>query len=328
MWGLLATLLFFPLGCLVDGACPRTVFNHFNETPCLNLSIQNPYPKVNFTMWKLVKELDLSNNNIPELSELESPKKLESLFLHNNKLKKLPSDFFDKTPKLKVLHLEKNQLGSLSIEVSYHCLQKLRVDCHCMVASGILDYCHHCSNQSTQCQCFTSGRLDNVTDYHKNSCFAGTASTRYGLYVGIIVPILILLLLAILAFLVIRRKKGATINQEKRPSSASEGTSGQSRYISRLPQPRETCQDAEFQKNYENVLNEQSKGKAGKMKSGHGNHQNRKQAKAKRSPSEGENGGSSEGHQPVYANTQELYYNYGGQPVPEAVDDVYIIPDQ
>lgn len=47
-----------------------------------------------------------------------------------------------------------------------------------------------------------------------------------------------------------------------------------------------------------------------------------------RSQSKGENRDSSEGHQPIYANAQELYYNYSGKPNPEAVDDVYIIPDQ
>ncbi|XP_070787859.1 uncharacterized protein [Pituophis catenifer annectens] len=325
MWGLLATLLFFPFGCHVDAACPRINFTYFNDTSCLNFSGLFPYPKVNFSIWKQVKELDLSDNSIATLSELESAKKLESLFLHKNKLKSLPSDFFDKTPNLKVLSLEKNKLGSLSIEESYRCLKELRVDCHCNVARGIVKYCHNCSDQGIKCQCFTSERLDNVTDYYKDKC---SASTGYGLYVGIIVPILILLLLGILVFFVIRRKTGVPINQEKRISNTSEGTAGQSRYISRLPQPGNRFQDKEFHKDYENVLKDQSKGRVGKVKSGQGNHQNRKQTTTKRSPSRSENSDSAEGHQPVYANTQELYYNYTGKSIPEAVDDVYIIPDQ
>ncbi|XP_039190607.1 uncharacterized protein LOC120304286 [Crotalus tigris] len=324
MWGLLATLLFSCLGCLVDAACSRTNFNHFNDTPCLNFSGGFPFTKVNLTIWKQVKELDLSNNNITGLLELESAAKLESLFLHNNKLKSLPSDFFDKTPNLKILSLEKNQLSSLAIEDFHPCLKELRVDCRCNVAGSILHYCHNCSDSGIKCQCFTSERLDNVTDYYKKECH----DTGYGLYIGIIIPILILLLLAILAFFVIWRKKRAPINQEKRPSNTSEGTSGQSRYISRLSPPGSTNQDMEFHKDYENVFSDQSKGKVGKMKSGQANHQSRKQTTAKRSPSKGKNRDSSEGHQPIYANTQELYYNYSGKPNLEAVDDVYIIPDQ
>lgn len=278
MWGLLATLLFPPLGCLVDAACSRTNFGHFNDTPCLNFSGSCPSTKVNLTMWEGVKELDLSNNNITGLSELESAAKLESLFLHNNKLKSLPSNFFAKTPNLKVLSLEKNQLGSISIEDFHPCLEELRVDCRCNVAGSILHYCHNCSDSGIKCHCFTSKRLDNVTDYYKKKC----SGTGYGLYVGIIIPILILLLLAILAFFVIWRKKRAPINQEKRPSNTSEGTSGQSRYISRLSPPGNSFQGTEFHKDYENVFNDQSKGKVGKMKSNQANHQSRKQTATKR----------------------------------------------
>ncbi|XP_058019256.1 leucine-rich repeat-containing protein 25 isoform X2 [Ahaetulla prasina] len=325
MWGLLATLLFFPLGCHVDATCPRTDFRNFSDTPCLNFSGQFPSSEVNFSIWKQVKELDLSNNVITTLSELESAKKLESLFLHKNKLKRLPSDFFNKTPNLKVLSLEKNQLGSLSIAESYRCLKELRVDCKCSVARGIVNYCHNCSNQGIKCQCFTSERLDNVTDFYKDRC---SASTGYDLYIGIIISILILLLLAILVFFVIRWKKGAPINQGKRSSNTSEGASGQSRYVSHLPQPGNAFQDTEFHEDYENVLKDQSKGKVGKVKSRQGNHQSQKETTTNRFPSKGENSDSAEGHQPVYANTQELYYNYSGKSIPEAVDDVYIIPDQ
>ncbi|XP_026554690.1 leucine-rich repeat-containing protein 25 [Pseudonaja textilis] len=325
MWGLLATLLFSSLGSHVDAACPRTYFKYFNDTPCLNYSGGFPFPKVNFSVWKQVKELDLSNNNITTLSELKSGKNLESLFLHNNKLKSLPSDFFDKTPKLKVLSLEKNQLSSLSIENFHHCLKELRVDCHCNVADGLLNYCYNCSDRGIKCQCFTSERLDNVTDYYENKCHV---ITGYSVYVAITIAILILLLLAILVVLVIWWKKRAPVDQEKRPSNTSEGTSGQSRYISRLHSPGNTFQDMGIHKDYENVFNDQPKGKVGKMKTRQGNHQSRKETTAKRSPSKAENRDSSEGHQPVYANTQELYYNYSGRPIPEAVDDVYIIPDQ
>ncbi|ETE66145.1 hypothetical protein L345_08078, partial [Ophiophagus hannah] len=283
MWGLLATLLFSPLGSHVDAACPRTDFKYFNDTPCLNYSGGFPFPKANFSVWKQVKELDLSNNNIATLSELESAKKLESLFLHSNKLKSLPSDFFDKTPKLKVLSLEKNQLSSLPIEDFHHCLKELRVDCHCNMAGGLLNYCYNCSDRGIKCQCFTSERLDNVTHYYENECVTYLKSSiGYSAYVGIIVSILILLLLAVLVFYVIWRKKRAPINQEKRPSNTSEGTSGQSRYISHLHSPGNTFQGMGFHKDYENVFNDQSKGKGGKMKRGQGNHQSQKETTTKR----------------------------------------------
>ncbi|XP_070588901.1 uncharacterized protein [Erythrolamprus reginae] len=325
MWGLLATLLFSAFGCLVDAACPRT--NHYNlNGTCLNVSGNFDSPEVNFSMWRnQLKELDLSNNKITTLTELKSAEKLESLFLHHNNLKSLPPDFFDKTPNLKVLRLEKNQLGSLSIEGSYHCLTELRFDCHCNMASSIWHYCLNCSNQGTTCQCSSSEGLYNVTDNLMMNCSTGIG---YGLYVGIIVPILVLLLLAFLAFFVIRRKKGVLINQEKRPSNTSEGASEQSRYISPFPLPGSTFRDMERHKDYENVLHDLPKDKVGKMKSGQGNHQRRKQTTPKRSPSEGENADSSEGHQPVYANTHELYYNCSKKSIPETVEDVYIIPDQ
>ncbi|XP_063146755.1 uncharacterized protein LOC134488319 [Candoia aspera] len=338
MWGLLAALLFLPLGCLVDAACPLNNSQNLTgpsgmpsfqpQQPkvwCLNFSGEFPGAEVNDSVGNQVKVLDLSNNKIQRLLPrfLESAANLKSLFLHNNTLKTLPSHLFSKTPNLKVLSIERNQLASLPIEDFHHCLEKLSVDCSCNVAGSIFQYCYDCSASGIKCQCFSSEMLVNVTDYYTSSC----QGMGVILYLAIMVPILVLLLLAILAYFLIQRKKGAKINQEKRPSDTSEGTSRQPRYISHLSSPGNTFQDMKFHKDYENIYNDESKCKEGKMKSGQGNHQSRKQT-TKRCPSKGENVSASEGHQPIYANTQEVYCNYSGEPIPDPVEDVYIIPDQ
>ncbi|KAM6465906.1 uncharacterized protein PHA67_011954 [Liasis olivaceus] len=338
MWGLFVTLLLLPLGSLVDAECPLTDLRNLTgpsgaldlqllqpRERCLNISGQFNLTDVNFNVTEQVAELDLSNNKIQSLPPgfLKSAANLESLFLHNNKLKLLPSQLFAKTPNLKLLSLENNQLSPGFIEKFDHCLEKLNVDCSCNVAGSILQYCHNCSDSGIKCQCFSSKKLVNVTDYYTSSC----RGMGVALYPAIMVPILVLLLSAILVYFVIRRKKRASINEEKRPSNTSEGTSGQPRYISHLPPPENTFQDMEFHKDYENIYNNESKGKGGKMRSGQGSHQSRKQTTAKRSPSKGENIHASEGHQPIYANAQEVYYNYSGKPMPEPADDIYIIPD-
>ncbi|XP_032992786.1 leucine-rich repeat-containing protein 25-like, partial [Lacerta agilis] len=268
------------------------------------------------TLGPRVEDLDLSQNNLRSLPDgfLSRAAKLRKLRLSDTGLLELPPQFFANASRLQELRLEKNALRSVPTGAFHGCLEKLGVDCQCPVARSVLSYCQNCSAE-TECHCFTSeGRAQNVTSFHAKQCQGMPGS----LYAAILMPIIAVVLLAGLAYFLIRRKRTAAISHDKRGSTASEGVHGQPRYISHSGPQGDGGHVGHA--NYENIDH------------GAGARQGKRRASkpsASRLSPEGPDPDAPHDDQPVYANTQDLYYNYrGGPPSGNAEDDIYIVPDQ
>ncbi|KAL8177913.1 UNVERIFIED_CONTAM: hypothetical protein K2H54_023406 [Gekko kuhli] len=333
MRGLLATLLFLHLRRPLEAACPpdnlitqpsssgvliweqldasktSVDISGTNTTSIIGIPGQN----------SSLEEMDLSHNCLSSLPMgfLNHTKKLKRLFLQNNRLRELPPAFFEKTRHLKELRLEGNPLPSVPPSLFRLCLETLSVDCHCAVAGSISDYCQrrNCS-QNISCQCSSPRGFLNATDFYAQQC----QGLSVAVYAALAVAILALLLGAVVAYVLIQRKKGATMGQEKRESTTSNGV--QPRYISHTGPQANLAQGMGGHADYENVFIGQPQEAGG----GHKERHSRKQPKS-RSHRKVQKDEPPPGEQPIYANAQELYYNYAGTPAPRD-EDVYVMPDQ
>ncbi|XP_044311891.1 uncharacterized protein LOC123036609 [Varanus komodoensis] len=323
MSGLLAALLLLHAGCLVDGACsPFQAGNRSalsghevlsllqSEQPCLNFSGSEVHLPGNASVGAHVKELDLSDTMLRSLPPrlLANAVALQWLSLAGNALKELPPQIFKNTPRLTSLQLPRTPLSLLP--TLGHCLGTLTVDCACGVAGSIRHYCQNCSLE-TACRCASPGGLLNATDFFARRC----RGPPPGVYAAAVLPVVALLLVAGLAYFLIQKRRKATFAQDKRTSPGSEGAHGQPRYIQHAsPQGDAARGAAGDTSDYANIFLEQPQG-----------------ARVRHGGQHSCPPGPLEGEQPVYANTQDLYYNYCG-PVgnsPEALEEeLYIIPDK
>ncbi|XP_034976606.2 leucine-rich repeat-containing protein 25-like [Zootoca vivipara] len=326
MWRLLATAVFCLLGRPVYPKCP--LYNQTHPPEALARFFRDSaeklalagcgVPKIpdDTTLGPQVEELDLSRNDLRSLPDsfLSRAAKVRKLHLSDIGLRELPPQFFANASGLKELWLENNTLRSVPAGAFHGCLEKLAVDCQCPVAGSVLPYCQNCS-ADTECLCFTlEGRAQNVTDFHAQQCQGMPGS----LYAAIVVPIVVVVLLAGLVCFLIRRKVTAAISHDKRGSTASEGVHGQPRYISHAGPQGDASHSCHA--NYENI-DHGAGARQGKRRAS-------KPSTSRLSP-EAPDPDVPHDDQPVYANTQDLYYNYSGGPtLGNAEDDIYIVPDQ
>nr|XP_028569611.1 uncharacterized protein LOC114588463 [Podarcis muralis] len=326
MWRLLATAVFCLLARPAYPNCPLPNQTHpaenlarFFRDSADTLALAGcgiPEIPDDATLGPRVEELDLSGNDLRSLPDgfLSRAAKVRKLRLSNISLQEIAPQFFANASGLQELWLEKNPLRWVPTGAFHGCLEKLAVDCQCPVSESVLSYCQNCSSD-TDCQCFTSeSRARNVSDFHAQQCQGMPGS----LYAAIVVPIVAVVLLAGLAYFLIRRKGAAAISHNKRDSSASEGVHGQPRYISHAGPQGEGSHGCHA--NYENIDH------------GAGARQGKRRA-SKPSTSRMSPGAPDpdvpQDDQPVYANTQDLYYNYsGGPPSGNTEEDIYIVPDQ
>ncbi|XP_060089412.1 leucine-rich repeat-containing protein 25 [Heteronotia binoei] len=335
MLGLLATLLFLHLGHPLEAACPLASLANFmtssstlsweglNATwlACVNISGRDiagirgaPGQR------SPLRELDLSHNHLSSLPPgfLNHTEELEHLFLQGNHLPELPPAFFEKTGRLKELRLEGNPLLSVPPSLLQLCLESLSVDCHCQVAGSISSYCqrNNCT-RPVSCHCSSPQGLLNATDFYAQQC----RGLPVAVYVAIAVSLLALLLGAAVVYIVVRRKKGAATVREKRESTTSNGA--QPRYISHGGLQADPAQRKGGHADYENVfIGQAQEVRGGKHKERH----SRKPPKS-RSHQKAQEAEAPPGEQPIYANTQDVYYNYVGTPAP-LDEDFYVMPDQ
>ncbi|KAH0625737.1 hypothetical protein JD844_033948 [Phrynosoma platyrhinos] len=175
--------------------------------------------------------------------------------------------------------------------------------CNCVAATRIFRDCLHCPPE-LGCQCSSSEGLLNVTQFYARAC-QGLPSNA--IYVAVVVPIMGLLLIAALTYFLVRSKKGEPLAHDKWEPDAIEG---QPRYVGRAgPQGH--------QGNYENIL-------VGQGPEG-GQHQSRRGSKNR--PRRVSDVDGPYGQQPIYANTQGMYYNYR-KGAKEGEEAVYISPDE
>ncbi|KAJ6664325.1 hypothetical protein lerEdw1_008544 [Lerista edwardsae] len=284
---------------------------------CVNVSSQN-ISKIQGKPSEHLKVLDLSHNQLQELPQefWDNIQNLEKLYLNDNKLKQFPSKF----GKLVELRLEGNELTDTSLPTKPFpkTLKSLSVDCDCELVNATI---FHCTDCAVECRETYGTGLLNATEYHIQQC--GVQKAGINISIPIVVSILALLLVAGTAYFLIRRKKkGATFGQDKRASNASNVTQGQPRYLTHSG-PQDLDRGTGHHANYENVFIDQAQ----EARGGPGDHQSQRQPKS-RLPSSVEKANNSLAEQPIYANTQDVYYNYPGQTASQAPDEeVYIMPD-
>ncbi|XP_072833955.2 uncharacterized protein LOC140701663 [Pogona vitticeps] len=196
--------------------------------------------------------------------------------------------------------------------------------CTCEEAKDLYTACLNCT-PSAACQCTSSssqGRL-NLTDFYAQECHG--SATRAALYVAIILPPVALLLAALLVYAFVQRRKVASLGHDKRASKASDAGLGQPRYISHTSPLGDAARSPPGHQEYENVFVDQPQGARG----GRSERRSRKPSKS-RPPSKVRDTDSTQNDQPIYANTQDVYYNYVGRPATQEVhnEGVYVIPDQ
>ncbi|XP_066492367.1 uncharacterized protein [Tiliqua scincoides] len=328
MWALPATLLLLHIAHLSSAECSSTKVNNNllnlemlnNSSKCVNASNKN-ITKIEGKLPQSITKLDLSHNKLQEIPQefLNSIPNLQELYLNDNELKQFPSKFSSNS--LKLLRLEGNQLSSLLTNDFPKSLRNLSVDCECELVNTTLVHCGNDCVLNIECRKSSDTGLTNAQEFYNQECGKQKTATK-PILIAIVVSILTLLLVACVAYVLIRRKKkGATFGQDKRASNASDATHGQPRYHTHSgPQDPGTGQHA----NYENVFIDQPQ----EARGGSNDHRAQRQSKS-RLPSSAEKANNSLAEQPIYANTQDVYYNYSGQTASEAPDEeVYIMPDQ
>ncbi|XP_077188002.1 leucine-rich repeat-containing protein 25 [Paroedura picta] len=335
MQALLATLLLLlhlqhpleaacPAANLMNRTSPSGILNwEWLGTPqaCMNLSGTNIASISGTPGWRSpLKELDLSHNSLSSLPAgfLDHTEGLERLFLHGNCLPGLPAMFFEKTSRLKELRLEGNPLTSIPTSLLRLCLETLHVDCRCDVAGSIFPYCQRQLNctQSVSCLCSSPRGFLNVTGFYAQQC----QGLPVAVAAAVTASVLALLVGAAVAYVLVRRKRRASMVQEKRESTGSNGA--QPRYISHTGPQFDVAQAKGGQADYENVFIGQPKEARGRRQE-----QSRRKQPKSRSLQKSQEKEPPPTEQPVYANTQEVYYNYVGTPT-SLEEDVYVTPDQ
>nr|XP_056723569.1 leucine-rich repeat-containing protein 25-like [Euleptes europaea] len=336
MRGLLAMLLFLHLGHPLEATCPPDNPNNLTSSlgvlnweglepsrTCVNISGQNITEITGIpSQGRSLKELDLSHNSLGSLPDglLNNTGGLEHLFLQNSGLHELPPALFENADHLKELRLEGNpRLPSVPATLFRLCLETLSVDCRCDVAESISSYCQRLNcTPSISCLCSSPRGFLNVTDFYAQQC----RGLSVAMYAAIVISVLAVLLGAAVACVLIRRKKRGAAVQEKRESRTSNGA--QPRYISHAGLQANPAQGLGAHADYENVFigqpQEADRGHMARNSSKQPkSRSHRKVQKANASPPGGE--------QPIYANAQEVYYNYVETPAP-LDEDLYVMPDQ
>uniref|UniRef100_A0A8D0GYZ4 Leucine rich repeat containing 25 n=1 Tax=Sphenodon punctatus TaxID=8508 RepID=A0A8D0GYZ4_SPHPU len=348
MWGLVAALWILQRGPSWASGCDIFIPEQRNQSPnchaldwkSLNVSWQNQ-KALDFSARGIakiqgstgpgpaVKELNLSHNSLQKLPEafLAQAAGLEVLSLAYNQLRDLPAKLFNQTGQLRRLNLEGNQLLPKVPDSAFHArLAELHVDCRCDVAGSVLRHCNcpadaNCTER--ECICISPQGRQNLTHYHAQQCHGLSVPA----YVGIALASLALLLGGLAAFLLLQRKRKTNNLHSKRDSNmaGASGAPSQPRYISRNGEEAPTT-DTGPSSDYENVFIRQTPTKtAGRPK-----HQTRKHSQPRVPDKEDYDMKSNalQGEQPIYSNTQDLYYNSTETSAPKDEDDVYIIPDQ
>lgn len=277
MWALPATLLLLHIAHLCCTQCTKpdiksgTLDLATLNLTCVDVSSQS-ISRIQGKPSEHLKELDLSHNQLQELPQefLDNILNLEKLYLNDNKLKQFPSKF----GKLVELRLQGNELTGTSLPTNTfpETLKSISVDCHCELVNATISHCTGCT---VECRKPSETGLSNATEYYIQQC--GAQKSGINISIPIVVSILALVLVAGVAYFLIRRKKkGTTFGQDKRASNVSNVTQGQPRYHTHSG-PQDLDRGMGHDANYENVFIDQAQ----EARGGPGDHQSQRQPKSR-----------------------------------------------
>ncbi|XP_018412991.1 PREDICTED: uncharacterized protein LOC108787835 [Nanorana parkeri] len=262
---------------------------------------------------------------------LSNANALEEIYLGNNNLQQLPENFLSNSSKVRVIQLEGNQLTKVPSSVFHSSLLNLSVDCTCDVASSIMQ---HLNNNSTDhsllsVTCTTSSftsSLKKVDDFFANNC-----GSQILLALCIVLPIVALGLIVGRVALYLWKKNNNSTNLGNKSATEQSPSHGQPRYTTRNRDVMTSTPNQGLRQDYENVF-------VGHFETnktnphGYSKEQSRQGATSKQTMEEDIylESDVNDGNQPIYSNTQGVYYNYcdhGGTGINKEDDDVYILPD-
>lgn len=299
-----------------------------HESQKLNLSRQNISilsPENCSTLTNYI-EIDLSNNQLQILPDYLISPNLTKVYLQHNNFKDLPDKFWNHTC-LEELQLEENPLSSIRGSVICN-TTKLKIDCRCDITKSVIK--HHClsSNCPKNFRCILqSQQEENITEFYEQTCQGLNLLPLY---------ITFALLVAVgLVVLAIRGIKGNSETNSSKQDADSATPQEQPRYISSARSTSAAInlsRDSSYEptpqhKDYENVL-------IGPLQSEQGqNYSVTVQPAPRYTTTKNEDFymqcDAYVTDQPVYSNTDPVYYDYSSEAATAPQDDdVYILPDQ
>lgn len=280
-----------------------------------NLSVPTNYIK-----------LDLSNNMLDLLPEYIISPSLTEVYLQKNNFKNL-SDKFWNHKCLQELHLEGNELSSVQGSVICN-TTILSIDCQCDIIKSVIK--HHCQN--SKCPGNFTCSLESKPNEAIMYFYEQTCKDLNLLPLYIVLSLLVVVALLVLA---VRGIKGNSETTSTKQDAESTSPHQQPRYISSArpacaatnPSRESPYEPAPQHKDYENVL-------IGPLHSAQRpNYASTVQPTPRYIATMNEDFylqcDVDVNDQPVYSNTDAVYYDYSAEAVPSPRDDdIYILPDQ
>ncbi|XP_075706796.1 leucine-rich repeat-containing protein 25 [Rhinoderma darwinii] len=338
MWSviMLMTLLYTPAYTNeADHGCdklsgPTLIWSQFNN--CVDVMLRNKSINdieiSNSSTYSKVTKLDISFNNLRVLPHgfLSTATALQEVHLQGNFLEHLPEMFLQNSSSLHVFRLEGNPLYEIPASVFHVSLVNLTVDCRCTLVSSILV---HLNGNTTSAMCQMSSEWTNLKDFYEENC-----GIQY-LVLYTVLPILVLGLIIGAVALYIWKRRGSSASLENKANADKSPAHGQPRYMSRNMEGTATTLSPGQRQDYENVFVGELQTTEIKpydyLENKHepATHSNKHRVEEDDIYLESD---INEGDQPIYSNTQGIYYNYSDagpmKSTNKEEDDVYILPDQ
>ncbi|XP_077332031.1 leucine-rich repeat-containing protein 25 isoform X2 [Lithobates pipiens] len=344
MWILIMMVIFSNTLCDANEVCNRAncemsarqtceLLQWSNFTSCKyvilkNKSIENINPASPYTF---LQNLDLSYNRLKELPKhfLSDAIAIKEIYLGNNLLEQLPENFLSNSSNLQILQLEGNRLSKIPSSVFHSSLLNLSVECKCDVANSIMQHLNDTLTDHSKLS-VTCTSPSHASSFEKLGDFiAKNCGSQGYLILYIVLPILALCLIVGGVILYLWKKKNSVDFGRKTDTEASP-SNGQPRYTTRNTNVMGSTSNQGPRQDYENVFigHLQTKTKP----YDYSKEQKNTEAPSKQTMEEDVYLESDvcEGNQPIYSNTQGVYYNYsnhGDIGINKEDDDVYILPD-
>ncbi|XP_069820613.1 leucine-rich repeat-containing protein 25-like isoform X2 [Dendropsophus ebraccatus] len=276
--------------------------------------------------------LDISNNNLTDIPEdfLSTAVALKEVHLEYNRIEHLPKMFLLNSTRLENLTLEGNSISEIPRSVFHETLINLTVECRCDLVGNIMMHINVNATKyarvAANSLCIKSTVWKSLKDFYEENC-----DNQYlALYIAL--PILMVgLTVGSVALYMWKRKRTSSL--ENKGAADKSPAHGQPRYMSRNMESTESTFSPGHRQDYENVF----VGHVGTSEAKpHGYLENDHERGPYRSKHVAEEdiyleSDINDGEQPIYTNTQGVYYNYSEpnhmKNCNKEDDDVYILPD-